>query len=228
MSSSSPARRSRSGSTASSRWPRASSASGSPASAGERPGSTGRGACGPIATSARSATTPAGRRSAATRRPASWSHLRRPSRLSTLTLADTQPFEDPAGRFAFSHNGDLHAYRARRLAFQAAGRIKGRADTEVGARWLEDAWRPGAPVGDLLGTLHRTFEGQANLAVLAGDGALYHYAGNAENPVFAFRLGALELASTGIYSLDRSLFRYVAPGARGRQRIELGRTAVLA
>ena len=34
-------------------------------------------------------------------------HLRRPSRLSTLTLADTQPFDDPAGRFAFSHNGDL-------------------------------------------------------------------------------------------------------------------------
>jgi len=155
-------------------------------------------------------------------------HLRRPSRLSTLTLADTQPFEDPAGRFAFSHNGDLRAFRARRAAFRAAGRIKGRADTEVGARWLEDAWRPGAPVGDLLGTLHRTFEGQANLAVLAGDGALYHYAGNAENPVFAFRLGPLELASTGIYSLDRSLFRYVAPGARGRQRIELGRTAVLA
>ena len=38
-------------------------------------------------------------------------HLRRPSRLSTLGLADTQPFLDPAGRFAFSHNGDLRDYR---------------------------------------------------------------------------------------------------------------------
>ena len=56
-------------------------------------------------------------------------HLRRPSRLSTMTLADTQPFEDPAGRFAFSHNGDLREFRARRAAYRAAGRIKGRADT---------------------------------------------------------------------------------------------------
>ena len=42
----------------------------------------------------------------------------------------------------------------------------------------------------------------------------YHYAGNGENPVFTFRLGRIQLASTGIYSLDRSLFRYVAPGRR--------------
>ena len=154
-------------------------------------------------------------------------HLRRPSRLSTLTLADTQPFSDPAGRFAFSHNGDLRDYRARRSAFQAAGRIHGQADTEVGARWLEDAWRPDVPVPDLLGDLHRTFSGPANLAVLAADGSAYHYAGNEDNPVFTFRLGSIEVASTGIYSLDRSLFRYVAPAGRDRQRVELARTAVL-
>src|SRR5206468_2434467 len=34
-------------------------------------------------------------------------HLRRPSKLSTIGLADTQPFDDPAGRYAFSHNGDF-------------------------------------------------------------------------------------------------------------------------
>ena len=63
-------------------------------------------------------------------------HLRRPSRLSTLALPDTQPFRDPAGRFAFSHNGDLRDYRTLRTAYRAQGRIHGRADTEVGARWL--------------------------------------------------------------------------------------------
>ena len=31
-------------------------------------------------------------------------HLRRPSRFSTIGLPDTQPFDDPAGRYAFSHN----------------------------------------------------------------------------------------------------------------------------
>ena len=59
-------------------------------------------------------------------------HLRRPSKLSTLQLADTQPFVDPAGRFAFSHNGDLRTIREARRRFQAQGRIHGRADTEVG------------------------------------------------------------------------------------------------
>ena len=69
-------------------------------------------------------------------------HLRRPSRLSTWTLSDTQPFDDPAGRFAFSHNGDLRDYKDLRATYRAAGRIHGRADTEVGERWLEDEWQP--------------------------------------------------------------------------------------
>jgi glutamine phosphoribosylpyrophosphate amidotransferase len=148
-------------------------------------------------------------------------HLRRPSRFSTLTLEDTQPFADPAGRFAFSHNGDLRDHKSLRSTYRAQGRIAGRADTEVGERWLEDAWHPNEPVGHLLAALHDRFGGQANLAVLAADGTPYHYAGNTENPVFAFRLGEIGLASTAMYSLDRSVFRYVAQGATDRQLIRL-------
>jgi hypothetical protein len=154
-------------------------------------------------------------------------HLRRPSRLSTLTMPDTQPFDDPAGRYAFSHNGDLRDYRADRARYRAAGRIHGRADTEVGARWLEDAWRPDEPVTKLLAALHERFGGQANLAALGADGTPHHYAGNSENPVFAFRLGAIGVASTGIYSLDRSLFRYVAASATERRLIRIGSTVAL-
>ena len=153
-------------------------------------------------------------------------HLRRPSRLSTLDLPDTQPFDDPAGRYAFSHNGDLRDYRQLRAAYRAAGRIHGRADTEVGARWLEDAWRDDASAASLLGAMHDRFGGQANLAVLTAGGEPHHYAGNDENPVFTFRLGRIGLASTGIYSLDRSLFRFVAPGATER-RLVPQRTAVM-
>ena len=154
-------------------------------------------------------------------------HLRRPSRLSTLTLPDTQPFDDPAGRYAFSHNGDLRDYRSLRGTFRAQGRIHGRADTEVGARWLEDAWDQGGPVPTLLAALHDRFGGEANLAVLQAGGASYHYAGNGENPVFTFRLGRIGLASTGIYSLDRSVFRYAAPGATDRRLIRVGATVCL-
>jgi glutamine phosphoribosylpyrophosphate amidotransferase len=146
-------------------------------------------------------------------------HLRRPSRLSTLTLPDTQPFDDPAGRFAFSHNGDLRDYRALRTAYRAAGRIHGRADTEVGARWLEDSWATHPTVANALCSLHERFGGEANLALLTADGTPYHYAGNTENPVFGLRLGRIGIASTGIYSLDRSLFRFVASGATDRRLV---------
>ncbi|HET7029659.1 MAG TPA: hypothetical protein VFI34_04040 [Candidatus Limnocylindrales bacterium] len=144
-------------------------------------------------------------------------HLRRPSKLSTLQLSDTQPFDDPAGRFAFSHNGDLRRYADFRRRYRAEGRIHGRADTEVGARWLEDAWGDCPTAGDALRALHGTFEGKANLATIDRAGGVVHYAGNDENPVFAFRLGRIGLIATALYSIDRSLFQLVAPGATERR-----------
>lgn len=154
-------------------------------------------------------------------------HLRRPSKLSTLGLADTQPFDDPGGRYVFSHNGDLLLHRDWRSRYRAQGRIHGRADTEVGARWLEDEWQDGEPIPHLLGALHDTFGGQANLAVLTAAGDVHHYAGNRENPVFTFRLGRIGIASTGLYSLDRSLFRFAAPGATDRRLLPIRTTASL-
>ena len=71
------------------------------------------------------------------------------------------------------------------------------------------------------------FGGQANLAVIAADGTPSHYAGNGENPVFSFRLGAIGVVSTGIYSLDRSLFRFVAAGATERRFVPLRTTVSL-
>ena len=170
---------------------------------------------------------PGRERVGATETTAALVHLRRPSKLSTLTRPDTQPFDDPAGRFAFSHNGDLRDFKVLRGQYRAQGRIHGRADTEVGARWLEDAWHPDEPVAHLLAALHDRFGGQANLAVLAADGSPHHYAGNGENPVFTFRLGRIGLASTGIYSLDRSLFRFVAPAATDRRLVRISSTVGL-
>lgn len=152
-------------------------------------------------------------------------HLRRPSKFSTIGPADTQPFDDPAGRYAFSHNGDLKHHEAYRAAYRKAGRLQGKADTEVGARWLEDEWASAGSVPGVLGKLHDTFGGHANLAVLTSAGEAHHYAGNDENPVFAFDLGRIRIASTGMYSLDRSVFKYVAPDARNRAIVPLTKTA---
>jgi glutamine phosphoribosylpyrophosphate amidotransferase len=155
-------------------------------------------------------------------------HLRRPSKLSTLTMADAQPFDDPAGRFAFSHNGDLRDHARWRERYRAEGRIHGRADTESGARWLEDEWSGFPSPASALAALHACFGGQANLAVLEADGSAVHYAGNTENPVFAFRLGRIGVVSTGIYSIDRSVFRLVAPGATDRRVVRPGTVVSLA
>lgn len=154
-------------------------------------------------------------------------HLRRPSRLSTLGLADTQPFDDPAGRYSFSHNGDLLNYRSFRARYRSEGRLHGRADTEVGARWLEDEWHEGEPVPHLLAALHDTFGGPANLAVVTAAGGAHHYAGNRENPVFSFRLGSIGIVGTGLYSLDRSLFKYAAQGATERRLVKIRTTISL-
>jgi hypothetical protein len=152
-------------------------------------------------------------------------HLRRPSKFSTIGPPDTQPFDDPAGRYAFSHNGDLVRDAAFRRRYLDAGRIHGKADTEVAARWLEDEWRDAAAAPEALRTLHETFGGHANLAVLTREGEGHHYAGNDENPVFTFDIGPVRLACTGMYSLDRSLFTYVAPEARNRRIVPRGATA---
>lgn len=149
-------------------------------------------------------------------------HLRRPSKLSTLQLADTQPFPDPAARFAFSHNGDLRDFREARRRFQAQGRIAGRADSEVGARWLEDAWDACPTPAAALRALHATFGGHANLAVIDRAGEVVQYAGNAENPVFSFHLGRVGIVSTALYSIDRSLFQLAAPGATQRRLVRPG------
>lgn len=153
-------------------------------------------------------------------------HLRRPSRLSTHALPDTQPFIDPAGRFALGHNGDFCDYRSARAEYRAQGRIQGRADSEVGARWMEDRWAAGGGA-ELLASLHEALGGQANLALLEPDGTAVMYAGNTENPVFAFRLGELGVAATGLYSLDRSFFRLAAPKATDRHLVRLGHATVL-
>jgi hypothetical protein len=70
--------------------------------------------------------------------------------------------------------------------------------------------------------LHAELGGQANLMALTPSGVTHVHAGNTENPVFRFRLGRLALVTTGIHSLDRSLFRFVVPGATDRHLLRPG------
>ena len=99
---------------------------------------------------------------------------------------------------------------ARRTAAQ--GRIHGRADTEVGPRWLEDAWQPNEPVGHLLGALHDRLRRPGEPRRAASPTARPTTT-RATARTRSSRSGSAGSASSrpGIYSLDRSLFRFVAP-----------------
>ena len=175
------------------------------------------------ATSARSATTRTATASGRSRRPrpSSTSAGRRSCRRSASP--DTQPFDDPAGRFAFSHNGDLREIRRlrgtvpRRRAGSTAGRTRRSARAGSRTRW-DGACRGRSARRS--STRHSAARRTSRRSMPTATST--HYAGNTENPVFTFRLGRIGVASTGIYSLDRSLFRFVAPGATERRLVRVG------
>ena len=61
-----------------------------------------------------------------------------------------------------------------------------------------------------------------------------HYVARASEPFrldelwsFTDRLERYGIASTGIYSIDRSVFRFVAPGAKQRRLVRIGATVTL-
>ena len=120
-----------------------------------------------IATSAPSATTRGRERGRGGGRPRVLVHLRRPSRLSTLQQPDTQPFADPAGRFGFSHNGDLRDFRRPGPRYRRQAGSTGAPTPRSASAGSRMRGRDEEPVGHLLGALHDAFGGEANLAVIA-------------------------------------------------------------
>jgi predicted glutamine amidotransferase len=144
-------------------------------------------------------------------------HHRRPNRLSTVQMADTQPFVEQ-GRFAFCHNGSFERHAALRDRF--AGRLHGRADSEVGFAYLNAELGGGLDPAEALTATHRELGGTANLGYLGRDGRLLAYGGYPKNAVWAFVLDGASVAATGLHSDDGSLFDLVFPDAKDRHRVE--------
>lgn len=144
-------------------------------------------------------------------------HLRRPSRLSTLQEADTQPFRQADGRFAFCHNGHLDRHAEYRGRF--AGRLRGRADSEVGFALLSEALDGGAEPAAALAEVHERLEGNANFGLAMADGTLHTYGGHDGNRLWRFRTGSADVAATALHSDDESLFDLLFRGATDRAEI---------
>jgi hypothetical protein len=137
-------------------------------------------------------------------------HLRRPSQLSTVQMADTQPFFD-GDRSAWCHNGYLE--RANQLRGRFEGRLHGRADSEVGWQFFLDRVAEG---------VDEEFGGKVNLAYLTADGELSIYSRNETNRMWQFRLDGGDIAATDLHSDDSSLFDLVVPRATDRRRVAPG------
>lgn len=144
-------------------------------------------------------------------------HLRRPSRLSTVQEADTQPFlADDAG-FAFCHNGSFE--RAEEVRERYSGRLKGRADSEVGFSLFQDRLRAGSPAAAALEETLAELGGTGNLGYLGQDGALMMLGGHPHNILWRFRRGPSNMAATGLHSEDESVFDLVFRDATDRERV---------
>lgn len=146
-------------------------------------------------------------------------HLRRPSRLSTVALADTQPFVAD-DRVAFCHNGFLE--NAEELRRRYSGRLSGRADSEVGWVFLLDRLASGTPPELALMDLDRNFGGKVNLGYLGADGTLAVYARNDTNAMWSFRLEGADFVSSALHSDDESVFDRIFPGATHRRLVKGG------
>ena len=149
-------------------------------------------------------------------------HLRRPNRLSTVQLADSQPFldaptEEGVGQFAFCHNGFLQRHAELRPRYRA--RLRGRADSEVGFELLRERLAAGSDAAMSLAEVHERLGGTANLGYLGEEGKLLVYGGNPANRLWQFESDGLTVAATALHSDDDSLFDLLFTDATNRRGI---------
>jgi hypothetical protein len=145
-------------------------------------------------------------------------HFRRPTLLSTIQLADTQPFVMENNDLAFCHNGLFADHAAFRPAY--AGRLKGAADSQIGFCMLQDMAGEGIPVCDALAIVHAKLGGNANLATLDTQGDIALFSRHGTNRFWTFALGEAQIAATELHSPDDSLFTLIFPGADRRAVVD--------
>jgi hypothetical protein len=151
-------------------------------------------------------------------------HLRRPNKLSTVQLADTQPFAHN-GDYVLCHNGFFD--RAELLRPPYAERLLGAADSEVGWLFFQDRLEAGVKPVDALVEVDESFQGKVNLGYLGADATLALYTRNISNAMWQFEIDGAQLVSTGIHSDDDSVFRLVYPDSSDPRLVPTGTAVTL-
>jgi predicted glutamine amidotransferase len=153
-------------------------------------------------------------------------HFRRPTRLGTVHLADTQPFLAEDESFAFCHNGYFTNEAQFRQRYRS--RLRGHADSEVGFRMFEDLRAQGLLVEQAIARTHDELQGNANIGYLGANGELVVFNAYPKNQLHRFQLDEAEVVATELHSPDDSLFRLIFPEATGRRTITGAQTLTAA
>jgi predicted glutamine amidotransferase len=157
-------------------------------------------------------------------------HLRRPNQLSTVGLADTQPFYSQRHGCAFAHNGDFARHESLRSHYLEQGMLQGKADSEIGFRLFEEKLASAAGerrAEDALRQVYAALGGRANLLALLADGTLAAYAHCEDNWMFTCQLPSWQVIATALYSWDHSVFDLVLQQAKHIHRMEAGESLTL-
>lgn len=141
-------------------------------------------------------------------------HLRRPSNLSTVSRADTQPFISDEG-YAFCHNGFFE--RAEEYRPRYAGRLHGFADSEVGWQFFVDRIGDGVGPVAALQAVDDAFAGEVNLGYIDARKRLAVYTRSKSNPMWRFSTADGLFATTALHSHDESVFERVIRGTDDKQ-----------
>jgi predicted glutamine amidotransferase len=151
-------------------------------------------------------------------------HLRRPNKLSTVQMADTQPFVHD-GSYALCHNGFFD--RAEALRPPYAERLLGGADSEVGWLFFQERLEAGVKPVDALVEVDETFQGKVNLGYLGADSTLALYTRNVNNAMWQFEIDGAHVVSTGVHSDDDSVFQLVYPDSSDPRLVPTGTAVTL-
>lgn len=138
-------------------------------------------------------------------------HLRKPSRMKSISFTNAQPYVSEDKAFAFAHNGYFSEHEDYRYAW--ANELEGTSDSEIGYHYFLAKQQEGHEAEAALSLTHQHLKGKANIALFRRNEDTLLYAGNDDNLMHVFYVEGIQCAVTSLYSLDDFIFHAIFPTA---------------
>lgn len=146
-------------------------------------------------------------------------HLRKPSRMKSISFTNAQPYLNEDKSFAFAHNGYFSNHDDFRHEWASV--LEGTSDSEIGYQYFLAKQKEGLDAKAALSLTHQNLKGKANLAVFRRNEDTLLYAGNDDNRMHVFHVEGIQCAVTSLYSQDDFIFQAIFPTAASIYTIPL-------